>query len=64
MSDFFVNHSPAAQESITFFAYLLVFESSKISLNESKINKVSLRAFAASSPNSSIFKQLIKGSIL
>ena len=39
-------------------------ESSNISLKASKIKSVFESALAASSPNSSIFKHFIKGSIL
>ena len=56
-----VNHVPSAQALITCSAYLFSFDNSKISLNASKINKVSLSDFAATSPSSSIFKHSIRG---
>ena len=59
-----VNHVAFAQFSITCFAYLLLFDNSKISLNASNINKVLLKLFTAVSASSSSFKDFIRGWIL
>ena len=64
MSSFSVNHFASAHSSITFFAYLLFLDISKISLKASKINKVLPKTFEAVSANSSISRHLIRGSTL
>jgi len=56
-----VNQVALAHSSTTFFACSFVFDSSNISLNASKINKVLLRTCAAASANSLSFRHSISG---
>ena len=57
----FKNHSASAQDEMTLLALLFIFESSKTSWKASKINKVFVKASAATSPTSSLSKRAIKG---
>ena len=59
-----VNHSPSAHALITFLACWLVCDNSKISLKASNIKRVLLKASAAASPSSSIFRHSISGWML
>ena len=57
----FRNHSASAQDEMTFWALLFIFESSKTSWKASKINKVFVKDSTAMSPTSSLSKRAIKG---